>query len=272
MKISFFGPEATFTHLAAIKHFGEKNFFVAKKSIAEVFESVEKKETKFGVVPVENSTEGSVAHTLDSLLDSDLKIVAEVVLPIKQCLLSNSKRSELKKIFSHPQALGQCRKYLSQNFPNAEIIESSSTAKAAQQASIENGSAAIASELASKMFSIKILEKGINDENQNQTRFFVVGKESLPFAEKSKTTIVFSTNNISGALYAVLGVLAKHKINMTKIESRPSKKKVWAVVFFVDFEGNINDAKVSEMLKEVIKHCQFVKVLGSYPEKLAISD
>ncbi len=272
MKIAFFGPETTYTHQAAIKHFEKNNEFVPKKTIGEVFESVDKNETEFGVVPVENSTEGSVAHTLDSFIESNLKIVAEIVLPIKHCLLSNSKFEEIKKIYSHQQPLGQCKKYLQLNFSDVERIESLSTASAAISASKEKYSAAIASELAGERFGLNILQKEINDEKDNQTRFFVIGKSNTKPTGKDKTTILFSTKNVPGALYSVLGVLTKHKINMTKIESRPSKKKTWEVVFFVEFEGHYLDKLISEGLKDIESNCVFFKVLGSYPAKISISD
>jgi len=270
MNISFFGPETTFTHLAALKHFGEKNTFVPKKSISEVFESVEKKETDFGVVPVENSTEGSVAHTFDSFFDSKLKIIAEIVIPIEQCLLSGSGKKNITKIFSHPQPIGQCRKYLAKNFSNAEIVEAPSTAAAALLASKEKNSAAIASCLAAEKFGLKIIERGINDEHDNQTRFLVIGNKIPKITGKDKTSILFSTKNVPGALYKVLGIFSKYNINMTKIESRPSKKKTWEVVFFIDFEGHEGDEKIKKALLELHEYCDFLNVLGSYPEKVGI--
>jgi len=277
MIIAFFGPETTYTHQAALKHFLEnsktkENTFIAKKTIPEVFDSVEKGEATFGVVPVENSTEGSVAHTLDSFVDSKLCITDEIVLPIKHCLLSNSKKEEIQKIYSHTQPFGQCKKYLIKNFPNAELVEALSTANAAILASKEKNSAAIASELAGQKFGVKVIDKEINDEKNNLTRFFVIGKTCNKATGKDKTTILFSTKNVSGALYHVLGIIAKYKINMTKIESRPSKKKVWEVVFFVEIEGHEKDVNVSKALKEMNTYCDVVKVLGSYPEKTKISD
>jgi chorismate mutase/prephenate dehydratase len=282
MIIAFFGPETTYTHQAAIYHFKEKNSkgntksktntFISKKTIPDVFDSVEMGEAEFGVVPIENSTEGSVAHTLDSFLDSNLRIVAEIVLPIQHCLLSNCKRSEIKKIYSHPQPFGQCKKYLQKNFPNAELIEAISTATGAMIAVKEKNSAAIASCLAGEKFGLKLIESGINDEKENQTRFFVIGKKDSKPTGKDKTTILFSTKNIPGALYNVLGIVAKHNINMAKIESRPSKKKVWEVVFFVEIEGHFSEKNVANAIKDMEEYCEFVKVLGSYPEKMTISD
>ncbi|MFA5125819.1 MAG: prephenate dehydratase [archaeon] len=272
MNISFLGPETTFTHIAAISHFGEKNSFAPKKSIAEVFESVEKNETDFGVVPVENSTEGSVAHTLDSFFESKLKITAEIVIPINQCLIGNTKKSKISKIFSHSQAIGQCRKYIAKNFPDAEILECASTASAAMLALKEKNSAAIASILAAKKFGLKVIEEKINDEYNNQTRFFVIGKKESKAGNKNKTTILFSTKNVPGALYKVLGIFSKYNINMTKIESRPSKKKTWEVVFFIDFEGHKEDEKIKKALLELHEYCDFLNVLGSYPTKTGIID
>jgi chorismate mutase/prephenate dehydratase len=272
MIVAFLGPETSFTHQAAVKHFGDKADFVPKKSVQEVFESVEKKESEFGVVAVENSTEGSVSHTLDSFMDSDLRILAEIVLPIKHCLLSNSKLNEIQKVFAHSQAFAQCKKYLKKNLPNAEQVETFSNSLGAMLAAKEPLSAAIASELAGKTYGLKVIDKEINDEKNNQTRFFVIGEGSSKPTGNDKTTILFSTKNVPGALFNVLKILANNKINMTKIESRPSKKKIWEVVFFVEFEDHEKDAIIVQTLKEMKENCEFLKVLGSYHKKTDIID
>jgi len=272
MIVAFLGPETSFTHQAAVKHFGNKAVFVSKKSVQEVFEAVEKKAAEFGVVAVENSTEGSVSHTLDSFIDFDLRIIAEIILPIRHCLLSVSNLQGIQKVYAHAQAFAQCKKYLKKNLPNAELIEAYSNSHGAMLAAKDSSSAAIASELAGKTFGLKVLDKEINDDENNQTRFFVIGKISSKPTGRDKTTILFSTKNIPGALFNVLKVLAENKINMTKIESRPSKKKIWDVVFFVEFEGHENNHIVEKTLQEIKENCEFLKVLGSYPKKTDISD
>lgn len=271
MKVSFLGPEATFSHIAALNYFGEKTEFAPAKTIPEVFEFVEKGGSKFGAVPAENSTDGTIRQTFDSLLERKAVIVAEIVISVKHCLLSNSKKGGIKKILSIDQAFAQCRKYLQKNFPDAELIGMPSTAQAALVASKKVDSAAVGSSLASKMFSIKILEEGINDEKENQTRFFVIGKKMQIPKGKAKTSIVFSTKNIPGALFKVLKVFADLNINLTKIESRPSREKNWEVVFFVDFEGSSFEGSGKKAIAEIEKLCKFVKVLGSYPERMSIS-
>ncbi|MEK6959281.1 MAG: prephenate dehydratase [archaeon] len=281
MKIAFLGPETTYTHSAAIKHFGAGADFVPLKTLDDVFASVELGKSDFGVVPVENSYEGSVTRTLDLFMDHNLKICAEVIIPVSHCIASNAcnssnacgqKKETITKIYSHSQALAQCAKYLSKNFPDAELFSESSTSAAAERASKEKGAAAISSELAAEKFSLKVLERNINDDKENRTRFFVIGKQLSKPSGRDKTMILFSTKNIPGALYKVLGVLAKKKVNMTKIESRPSKKKLWDVVFFVEFEGHAEEKRVVSALKLVGELCDLLKVLGSYPEKMTISD
>ena len=200
MKVYYLGPETTFTHMAALKHFGEKAELVPKRTIEEIFAAVEDSTPDFGVVPAENSTEGTIRPTFDALFDSKAVIVAELVLPISQCLLSNTPIQKITKILSHSQGFAQCRNYLAKNFARAELLEMSSTADAAKEAAKQNGVAAIASLLAAKKFSLKVLEEGINDEKHNQTRFFVIGKDGAKQTGKDKTSIVFATKNIPGAL------------------------------------------------------------------------
>ncbi|MDO8627819.1 MAG: prephenate dehydratase [Candidatus Diapherotrites archaeon] len=265
LKIGFLGPETTFTHLAAIKQFGSEANFVELDSIQDVFAEVEKGHVNYGVVPIENSTEGTVTHTLDMFLDAGLKISAEIRMNVKHSLLSKYKKEEIQKIYSHPQALAQCRKYLAKNFPKAEIIEVASTAKAAEAASLYHSSAAIASNLAARKYGLETLDSGIEDSSSNKTRFLVIGKELNRSSGKDKTSIVYSVPHKSGSLHDSLGVLKKHGLNMTKIESRPSKNTNWEYVFFVDFEGHTEDEKVKKALEELQEHTQFLKILGSYP-------
>ena len=271
LAIAFLGPKTTFTHAAALKKFGSSAKLIDYASISDVFNSVEKQEADYGVVPIENSIEGTVSHTLDMFLDSSLNIAAEIMLDIKHCLLSKNSLSEIKTVYSHPQAFAQCRKWLIKNLPKAELVEASSTAKAAEQASKTKNSAAIASEMAAPEFSLNIIAGSIEDSATNVTRFLVIGKEQNSATGKDKTSIMFSVQHKAGTLFNALKAFADNNISMTKIESRPAKKKLWEVVFFVDFEGFKEDANVKEALAELEKQCLFVKILGSYPEEVSVS-
>jgi chorismate mutase/prephenate dehydratase len=216
-------------------------------------------------VPVENSTEGVVTHTLDMFVDSDLKIVAQIILPIQHCLVSNYKRDEIKKLYSHPQTLGQCRGWIQLHLPNAEIIETSSNARSAELAAKEKGSAAITGTLAAERYGLRILESDIQDNSANATRFLVLGRQCSPPTGRDRTSIMLSISHEVGALHKALAAFRRFKLNMTKIESRPNKRKAWEYYFFVDCEGHRDDRKVARAIEELQKHCNFAKVLGSYP-------
>ncbi|MEK7677397.1 MAG: prephenate dehydratase [Verrucomicrobiota bacterium] len=265
MTIAYFGPEATFTHQAAIRRFGSSLRYVPLKTIADVFAEVSKNRADYGVVPVENSTEGIVTHTLDMFVDSDLKIVAQIVLPIQHCLVGNTKKEEIKKLFSHPQALAQCRAWIQDNLPRAEIIESSSTTRAAALAAAERNSAAIASSLAAERYHLRVLEKDIQDNSANATRFLVLGRQCSPPTGHDRTSLMLSIADEVGALHRALAPMRRFKINMTKIESRPNKRKAWEYFFFVDCDGHVQEKKLAKAIAEIAKECNFVKVLGSYP-------
>ncbi|MBI4661366.1 MAG: prephenate dehydratase [Verrucomicrobia bacterium] len=265
MTIAYFGPEATFTHQAAIRRFGSSLHYSAQKTIAEVFNEVSKNRADYGVVPVENSTEGVVTHTLDMLVDSDLKIVAQIVLPIQHCLVGNVKIAEIERLFSHPQALAQCRGWIQKHLPEVEIIESSSTTRAAELVLTEKTSAAIASSLAAERYHLKILERDIQDNSINATRFLVLGRQCSPATGRDRTSVMFSIADEVGALHRALAPFRRFRINMTKIESRPSKRKAWEYYFFVDCDGHVQDEAVAKAIEQLGKHCNFVKVLGSYP-------
>jgi chorismate mutase/prephenate dehydratase len=265
MSIAYLGPEATFTHQAAIKKFGSSLGYAPQKTIADVFNEVSKGRADYGVVPVENSTEGVVTHTLDMLVDSDLKIVAQIILKIQQCLVSNSKKEQVTKLYSHPQALGQCRGYVSKHLPAAEIVETSSTTRAAELARDEKGAGAIASSLAAEKYGLKIVELDIQDNSINATRFLVLGRQCSPPTPKDRTSLMLSVADEVGALHRALAPFSKNKLNMTRIESRPNKRKAWEYFFFVDCEGHYENQKVARAIKEIEKECNFVKVLGSYP-------
>jgi chorismate mutase/prephenate dehydratase len=265
LTVAYFGPEATFTHQAAIQKFGSSLRYTAQRTIADVFVEVSKKRADYGVVPVENSTEGVVTHTLDMLVDSDLKIVAQIVMPIQHCLCSNGPRAQIRKIFSHPQPLAQCRGWLQEHFRNAEVVETSSTTRAAELAGQEKGAAAIASALGAEKFGLRILEADIQDNIENATRFLVLGRQCSPPTGNDRTSLLFGITDRVGALHAALACFRRHGINLTKIESRPSKRKAWEYYFFADCEGHQSDARVAKALRLLEEHCNFVKILGSYP-------
>lgn len=263
--IAYLGPEATFTHIAALKRFGASVNYVACDSITEVYNEVEADRADYGVVPIENSTEGAVNHTLDMFVDSDLKICAEGLLPIEHNLLSKGKKSSIKKVYSNPQVLGQCRLWLESNLPGVELVSTSSTTKAAQLSSKTKAAAAIASKLAAVKYNLKIAAKSIEDSPHNYTRFLIIGKPETEPTKSDKTSIMFSVKDRVGALHDMLVPFKKNKVNLTKIESRPSKKKAWDYYFFVDFMGHYKDPKIKKALKQLEKQCKFLKVLGSYP-------
>src|SRR3989440_2340605 len=265
LTVAYLGPEATFTHQAAIRRFGSSLRYSAQKTIADVFTDVSKSRADYGVVPVENSTEGVVTHTLDMFVDSDLKIVAQIVLPVQHCLLSNCKRSQIKRLYSHPQSLGQCRGWVQSNLPRAEIIETSSNARSAEFAAKEKESGAIAGVLAAEKYHVPVVEYDIQDNAANATRFLVLGRQCSPPTGNDRTSVMFSIVDRVGALYRALAPFRRYRLNMTKIESRPSKRKAWEYFFFVDCDGHVSDHKVAKAIAELEQQCSFVKVLGSYP-------
>ncbi|MEM2974634.1 MAG: prephenate dehydratase [Candidatus Micrarchaeia archaeon] len=262
LTVAFLGPRATFTEMAAIKKFGRSPQFLPMSSIPDVFKAVENGDANFGVVPIENSNEGSVSSTLDMFFGSPLKIYGEVSVEVAQCLLSRSGLENIKKVYSHPQAIAQCQGWIRKNLPCAEIIETSSTAAASERASEEKKAAAIASRLAAEEYGLDIVAERIQDQSMNRTRFLVIGDTEPEPTGKDKTSVLFVVRHRAGALYDALGVFNKYSINMTKIESRPIKGLLWEYAFFVDFQGNV--AKALEDLKE---HTLQLKVLGSYPEE-----
>jgi len=265
MTIAYLGPEATFTHQAAIRRFGSSLRYVSLKTITDVFAEVSKRRAEYGVVPVENSTEGVVTHTLDMFVDSDLKIVSQIVLPVQQCLMSRCRREQIKRLYAHPQSLAQCRGWVQNNLPHVEIIETSSNARSAERAAEEPDTAAIAGALAAERYHLNILEYDIQDNSANATRFLVLGRQCSPPTGCDRTSNMFSIMDAAGALHRALAPIRRAKINMTKIESRPNKRKAWEYFFFVDCDGHIEEPKVAATIRQLGKHCHFVKVLGSYP-------
>lgn len=265
LKVAYLGPEASFSHLAAIKRFGSQVDFLPCDSISEVFTEVERSTADYGVAPVENSVEGVVSHTLDMFVDSELKIAAQVILNISHNLLANCPLSKIKRVYSNPQVFGQCRIWLRKNLAHCELVEVSSTTRAAVIASKEKQSACIASALAAQVYKLKVLAKDIADSPHNITRFLVIGKDDVPPTGKDRTSLMFSIKDRVGALHQMLTPFKKYRINLTKIESRPSKKKAWDYYFFIDIEGHKDEAKVKKALQELEGQCKFLKILGSYP-------
>jgi chorismate mutase / prephenate dehydratase len=265
MRIAYLGPEATFTHQAAIRRFGSSLRYVSLKTIADVFNEVSKNRADYGLVPIENSTEGVVTHTLDMFVDSDLKIVSQVVLRVQHCLLSHARKNRIRRLFAHPQALAQCRAWVQNNLPRAEIIETSSNARSAELAAKGRDTAAIAGQLAAEKYGVDVLEYDIQDNASNVTRFLVLGRQCSPATGHDRTSLMISLVDKVGALHRALAVFRRYRLNMTKIESRPSKRKAWEYFFFIDCEGHTSDRNVASALAELEPQCSFVKVLGSYP-------
>ncbi|MBI5234352.1 MAG: prephenate dehydratase [Deltaproteobacteria bacterium] len=267
MKIAFLGPNATFTHQACIQHFGSCAELVPEKDISVVFDDVERGMVDFGVVPIENTTEGVVNHTLDMFVSSELKICAEILLEVSLSLLNKSGSPlDIARICSHPHAIAQCKNWLKENLPNVPHVETASTASAAESASADPSIAAIASEAAALLYDLKVVEKKIEDNINNFTRFLVIGKKESKKSGSDKTSIMFAVKDAPGILYEILKPFAERKINLTKIESRPLKKKAWEYIFFLDLDGHIMDKAVRTAVSELEKNCSFVKFLGSYPK------
>src|SRR5678809_918224 len=265
MKIAYLGPEATFTHQAAIRRFGSSLKYSSQKTIADVFAEVARHRADYGVVPVENSTEGVVTHTLDMFVDSDLKVVAQIVMRVQQCLMSKYAKKDIQKLFVHPQSLAQCRAWIQNHLPHVEIIETSSNARSAEMAAKTRNSAALGGALAAQRYGLDVLEADIQDNATNTTRFLVLGRQCSPPTGKDRTSIMYSIPHQVGALHTSLGIFRRYRLNMTKIESRPSKRRAWEYFFFVDCDGHYEDRRVGEAIAELGRECNFVKVLGSYP-------
>ena len=264
--IAYLGPPATFTHLAAMRKFGESAEYIPVNSIKDVFDEVERGRMRFGVVPIENSTEGVVNHTLDLFVDSPLLIYGEVMMEISHHVLSKaSKLEDVKVVYSHPHAIAQCRNWLETNLLAVPIAEEPSTARAAERCVHDHSAGAIASELAAQLYGLTILRARIEDNVNNFTRFLVLSQKGAERTGRDKTSIIVSAKDRVGALYDLIRPFSSFGINMTKIESRPTRKKVWEYLFFMDLEGHQDDDRVKKALEEVKVRCQFLKVLGSYP-------
>jgi chorismate mutase/prephenate dehydratase len=265
LQIAYLGPEASFTNLAAVSKFGSQVTYVSCATISEVFHKVENGDCDYGVVPIENSIEGAVTNTFDLLVDSDLKICAHSSMEISHNLLSNTSLDKVKKVYSKFEVFGQCRRWLQEHLPNADLMEVASTTRAAQIAAKEKNAAAIASLLAADIYHLRVVKKDIEDSSHNITRFLVIGQIDASPTGEDRTSLLFSIRDKVGALHDMLVPFYENQINLTKIESRPSKKKAWDYYFFIDFEGHREDPKVKKALERLDGMCKFLKVLGSYP-------
>ncbi len=265
--IAYLGPEATYTHQASLRNFGVSLNHQSIKTIPDVFAAVERGDADYGVVPIENSTEGAVFHSMDMLVESDLHICSQVYLPIEHCLISQSPLDEIKEVRSKDQALGQCREWLQANLPDATLVDVVSTAKAVCTAKQDASVAAVASALSAHRYAVPIQARGIQERDDNVTRFLVIGKtRAKPLGDgRDKTSLVISLKDQPGALEKALRPFAARGINLSKIESRPTRKKAWSYLFFIDFIGHYEDVEAQAALKELEAHCDLVKWLGSYP-------
>lgn len=263
--IAFLGPEATNTHIAARRAFGRSPRFVSYLTISDIFLAVEKLWAHYGVVPIENSTGGVIHATLDELMNSNLSICAELYVPIRHNLLCRGPREKIRKISTHPQILMQCRIWLRENMPGVKTEEVASSAEGAKLAQKDPSVATIGSQMAAEIYELPLLEKGIEDQKDNVTRFLVIGHQSPRPSGHDRTSIMFSIKDEAGALYHLLKPFADKKINMTKIESRPTRLRAWDYIFFVDIEGHVSQPEVAKVITDLGKHCTQLRVLGSYP-------
>jgi len=268
VKVAYLGPEGTFSHMAVKHQFGLSARAIPLKTIGGVFEEVERGGADLGVVPVENSTEGVIISTLDGFVDSELKVSAEIILKISLCLLARSgvDLDSIERVYSIPVAMGQCRKWLAANLPRATMVESASTADAARSALGDVHGAAVASEMAAKLYELHVMKRNIEDFAQNVTRFLVLGRQQPAATGRDKTSMLLTTRDEPGILYRVLGAFAERGLNMTKIESRPSRRRPWEYVFFVDIDGHAAEPALREAIEQVRAQCESLKVLGSYPK------
>jgi chorismate mutase/prephenate dehydratase len=266
LTVAFLGPLGTFSEEAANKQFGGLSASVQCATIDEVFRMVETDRVDYGVVPVENSTEGAVGRTLDLLMATSLNICGEIELPVHHNLLfKGTEKGRIRKLYSHVQSLSQCHEWLNQNLPGVERQAVASNAEAARLAATENGAAAVASRRAAELFDLQLVAENIEDDPKNTTRFLVLATHDVAPSGKDKTSLVLATRNVPGAMVELLTPLAEHQVSMTKLESRPSRMGMWEYVFFVDIEGHHQDASVASALAELQQKSSWLKVLGSYP-------
>jgi len=266
LSVAYLGPQGTFTHQAAIKKFGKKINYISSGGISDVFEKVERGEADYGVVPIENSTEGAITYTQDMFFDSPLKICAEITLGVSQCLMAIP-GAKPKKVYSKPEVFPQCRLWLAANLSGVELVPASSTAAAAKLAAKSRAFACIGSKVLADIYRLKVMASAIEDSSNNMTRFLVIAKDDSKACGRDKTSLLFSVKDKVGALHDVLAVFKSNKVNLTRIESRPSRKKAWDYYFFVDCSSHRESAAFKKILAGLDQHCVFVKVLGSYPRE-----
>ncbi len=265
LKIAFLGPKGTWTHQAAISKFGHSVEYAPQSSVGDVFDQVERKNTGYGVVPIENSTEGAVNHTLDLFATSSLQICAQILLPIENHLLAKTPKERITKLYSHPQVFGQCRKWLAESFSHGEMIEVSSTAKAAELAKNDPEAGALGGALLAELHGLEILDRSIQDNANNTTRFLVIGHRTCPPTGDDRTSIMFSVRDEPGSLFDALKPFNQFHINLSKIESRPNRQSKWEYFFYVDVAAHCTDEQFKTAFDKLRAHCNFVKILGSYP-------
>ena len=266
MAVAYLGPEGTFSQEAVVKHFSAATGGRPLNSIDDVFRAVESGESAYGVVPVENSTEGAVGRTLDLLLNTSARICGEVNLPVRQNLMSNAaSRTAIRTVYSHTQSLAQCQGWLSRHLPNAERVAVVSNAEAARMAAKDKRAAAIASRTAAELYGLKLLARNIEDDPKNTTRFAVIGADDASPSGRDKTSLILSTRNVPGAIHDLLSPLAKHGVSMTRLESRPARTGRWEYVFYIDIEGHRAEAHVAKALAALEGKAAMLKLLGSYP-------
>ncbi len=271
-RVAYFGPAGTFTHQAARERFGSSVEYLPEAGIPDVFASVSTGRSDYGVVPIENSTEGSVNITADTLAETDLKVVSEIFLPIHLALLGRGPLESVRRVYSHAQPLAQAKRFLATKLPAAEVREAPSTAKAVETAALERGAAAIASELAAEGRDVQVLAQRIEDTPDNETRFFVVGTSTPRRTGLDKTSIIVSIKDEVGALHSMLGTFREKGVNLTWIQSRPTRRRAWDYMFFIDCRGHVEDQPIADVIESLESRSRHVQVLGSYPVAERVSD
>lgn len=268
--VAYLGPEGSFTQQAAVRAFGSSVPTAPLRGLGDIFAAVERGEASYGVVPVENSTEGMVSHSLDLLAESELKVVAQVTLDVEHCLVGRGPVSQVRRVLSKDIALGQCRAWLARHLPGAELVETSSTAAAVEAVAADPTAAAVASAPAAESRGVPVLARAIQDRRDNATRFFVIGpKANPPGARDEVTSVVLTLRHEPGVLQAALSAFASRGINLLRIESRPSRRRAWEYQFFIDFPGHWESPAVQEAIADLARRCEHVKWLGSYPQTTA---
>ena len=271
LTIAFLGPEGTFSHEAVLKHFGKSCQLLSAHDTENIFKQVEAKRAQYGLVPIENSTEGIVNSTLDTFTGANLKICGEIEYEIHQNLLSNSDKTNIHRIYSHSQSLAQCKHWLNKNFPDTEKVAVGSNAQAAKIAANEKNTAAIAGKLAAELYELNRIAENIEDNPDNITRFWIIGQQETSPSGKDKTSILINTTNVPGAFARIMQPFADNHVNITLFESRPHRKRSWNYIFFLDIEGHKEDKNVKKALIELAKHAHLIQILGSYPRAIMIN-